>query len=398
VVAPPAPPTPPEPGRDITDADLPQIRTWLGQGYSSPDGIAAHIPGGPVKLSQVRLTIAKLHFNANLASVQVDEVIVFAPFADDVTKLAKDRGLCLVPMNGTQGPPYVVRPAAAPPESATAPPSIPVAPGQVNPPEAPRDPGAPPVIAPNDTEPTPTDVYDSWDRDRLKAEAIARGLIDKKNRTREPGLRTMLREDDRAKRLATSGAAPPVPPVAPAAVTPPAPPVVTVPIEGGHATIITPPAAPAWRPGDPMNAAQEYQHAQGKPWSVIANAADNPPTPEVAASYDAHFQAPPATAPAAPVAAPPKFVVGMRVPGRAGVEPPEAALVRQFAPTLELRWYDSEGAYVVVERVAQAPAPSAPNIETAVQTHVEDAESIKAALAALDVLRDYFVRKLSPTA
>lgn len=58
----------------------------------------------------------------------------------------------------------------------------------------------------------------------------------------------------------------------------------------------TPPSGPAtpqplgrpsfWIPGDPLNEIQEFAQSKGKPLSFIANAADNPPPPEVAASYD----------------------------------------------------------------------------------------------------------------
>jgi len=54
-----------------------------------------------------------------------------------------------------------------------------------------------------------------------------------------------------------------------------------------------PAAAPAlagrpsyWVPGDAMNEIQEFAAAKGKPLSFIANAADNPPPPEVAVQYD----------------------------------------------------------------------------------------------------------------
>jgi len=279
-VAPPPPPAPAEPGRDIADGDLPQIRTWLAQGYTSPEGIAAHIPGGPAKLSQVKLTIEKLSFDPT--RLKIGDTIAFQPFQEQVNALSKTHGICLVPdghgryLASAVNPQSPVAPPVAPP------PPVPVAPGQVNPPEAPRDPGAPPVIAPP-AEPAPTDEYDAMDRDRLKAMCVARGLIDMSDRRREAGLRTLLREADRAVKLAAGGAPPPVPAVPAIPPVPVAPPSVS---------------APAWKPGDPLNPAQAYLATQGKPMSVIAQAADVPPTPEVASTY----AAPPPVVPAAPSA------------------------------------------------------------------------------------------------
>ena len=62
---------------------------------------------------------------------------------------------------------------------------------------------------------------------------------------------------------------------------------------GAPAAPVSAPVAPAlagrpsyWMPGDAMNEIQEFAAAKGKPLSFIANAADNPPPPEVAAQYD----------------------------------------------------------------------------------------------------------------
>lgn len=79
----------------------------------------------------------------------------------------------------------------------------------------------------------------------------------------------------------------------------------------------TPPAAPAapsapqappsgyWKPGDPMNVAQQYMHGGGAPMSVVAQAADNPPPPEVGATYDTPTESGKVNPPEAPPTANP---------------------------------------------------------------------------------------------
>jgi hypothetical protein len=65
-------------------------------------------------------------------------------------------------------------------------------------------------------------------------------------------------------------------------------------------TRLAPPPQP-WRPGDPLNSAQEYLQNAGAPLSAIANAADVPPLPEVAAGYVPPPPPPPPVLPWPPV-------------------------------------------------------------------------------------------------
>lgn len=82
---------------------------------------------------------------------------------------------------------------------------------------------------------------------------------------------------EEAKKKALSGV-PPLPGSKPAA---PAVPVAAPPLPSGG----------VWQPGDPLNAAQQYLLGGATPrtWLMIASAADNPPSIEVAAQYDLQY-------------------------------------------------------------------------------------------------------------
>jgi hypothetical protein len=108
--------------------------------------------------------------------------------------------------------------------------------------------------------------------------------------------------------------APPAPPMAPPAVqAPPAPPMAPPAVQAPPAPPIPPapqgiPQAPNyWKPGDPMNVAQEYLQAKGASLSIIASAADVPPPDHVAKAYDAGgwMERGTINPPEAPPAAPP---------------------------------------------------------------------------------------------
>jgi hypothetical protein len=87
------------------------------------------------------------------------------------------------------------------------------------------------------------------------------------------------------------GAPPPpvvvAPPPPPVMAAPPPPVMLAPPPPPRPATIVPPPpVARPWQPGDPLqNVAQEYLQGVGAPLSAIANAAEFPPSPEVADTY-----------------------------------------------------------------------------------------------------------------
>lgn len=228
-VAPAPPPAPPpapvEPGRDLAAADHDAIKHWLGAGYNDIAGMAAHMPGGPVKRSQVAAFVAELQ----------------------------------------------------------KPPAPPVAPGQINPPEAPTNHSAPAQVAPDEREVVAQDRYDAMNRDQLKAEAIQRGLADASDKRKEAGLRKLLRESDRSAKFAANMPAPAAPAAAPA------------------------PAAPT-----------------------------NGSAPELSP--------------------------GTVIPGDANTLPIALDVFHAHYPHLDLRWMQSHGGWMVVERQQQQPA-QAPQIE-----------------------------------
>ncbi len=96
------------------------------------------------------------------------------------------------------------------------------------------------------------------------------------------------------------------------------PPASLAPAPTANPFAAAPAARPSyWMPGDPMNEDQEYFKAKGKPLSYLANIAENPPPPEVSATYDLATVALPAV--------------------EAGViNPPEAAGMKPFANEEEL--------------------------------------------------------------
>jgi len=105
------------------------------------------------------------------------------------------------------------------------------------------------------------------------------------------------------------------------------PPASLAPAPGGNPFLAPPPAAPArpsyWMPGDALNEFQEMARDKGKPLSFIANMADNPPPPEVSASYDRPALSAPASWSAPPVEA-------------GQINPPESAGMPAFATVEQL--------------------------------------------------------------
>lgn len=240
---------------------------------------------------------------------------------------------------------------------------------------------------------------------------------------------------DRKKREREAAEASGVPPAAPVAPPPPvhgpgAGPPVPVP-QAPPAPVAPPvqaPPAPApvaaappvyWRPGDPMNPAQEYLQGRGASLSTIASAADVPPPDHIAKAYDAGglTEAGTINPPEAPAAAPP---TPAHMPPVAPAAPKVETIQDDLAPltrdqlkvlALQLQLVDSssrlgadslrtmirearaKGHVVPVQAPAapvappppaQAPAapvqappiPAAPSVQAAVQAYVDPAAPV----------------------
>ncbi len=187
-------------------------------------------------------------------------------------------------------------------------------------------------------------------------------------------IKELMERKKREREALASGAVPPVvpPPVPQAPEAPAFQPGAPPPLPPGMVPVVqnvqppervtvyaAPPAAAPmmmWKPGDPMNPAQGYLRGQGKPWSVVASAADGPNIPEeVRMAYDSAFG--PNGEPLAPLV------------DRQHINPPEAPPI---APA----------------HVGQMPAPPAAPQETVIQddlTHL-DREVLKKAAVTMGVV------------
>lgn len=85
-----------------------------------------------------------------------------------------------------------------------------------------------------------------------------------------------------------------------------------------------PPVFRPWQPGDPLNETQQFMQGAGASLSAIANAADFPPSPEVAASYVAKPPPPVAVQPPLPVAVQPPPPISRPSVEAGFINPPEA--------------------------------------------------------------------------
>jgi len=115
-------------------------------------------------------------------------------------------------------------------------------------------------------------------------------------------------------------------------------------------------AAKPWEPGDPMNITQEFLSGAGASIAMIANAADVPPTPEVAQSYTTAKA--PRNVHELDAAAARFLPPALRPPVESGfINPPQAAgMVAPLTPE-ELQ----AQAPAPLQQTVQAPAPSISN-------------------------------------